>query len=84
MKQQDRSSLPTISAIDLAEVIRANVAEFDWTKPTDSITRYLEKKAQKRVTFSALVLAMLMCQFAAAPHGREVRFVSMKDVAAAQ
>ncbi|WP_147311577.1 hypothetical protein [Cupriavidus taiwanensis] len=83
MKQQTRS-LPSISAKELADVIRTNINEFDWTLPTDSITRYLEQKSQKRVTFSALVLAMLMCQFAAAPHGRGVRFVSMKDVAAAQ
>lgn len=79
MKQQDRS-LPSIGASDLANVIRANMDEFDFTLPSRAMRRYFGQKTQHHVTFAALVLAMLMCQFAAAPHGNDVRFVPMKDV----
>lgn len=70
----------SISANDLALVIRANLDSLDYTGTTGAITKYLERITKKRVTFAALILAMLQCQFAAVPNNTSIRFLPMKYV----
>lgn len=67
-------TLPSISANDLAEVIKAKNTIFDFTAAPAAICRQFERAILKRVTFAALVLAMLKAGYSAVPHGSSFRF----------
>ncbi|PWK38670.1 hypothetical protein [Cupriavidus plantarum] len=70
---------PSVSANDLAEIIKADRSAFDHTASPSAITRHLERTTQKRVTFGSLVLAMLFAGFSVAPYGKSFRFSPMLE-----
>nr|WP_147308958.1 hypothetical protein [Cupriavidus taiwanensis] len=73
--QISRSDLPTITANALAIAIRAEGDSLDYTASVESITRYLEYRTKHKVTLTALVLAMILAGYIAAPKGKTIRFL---------
>lgn len=69
-----------ISANALSKVIKSNLDSLDYTMTTGAITRYLERITKKRVSFAALILAMLQAGFAAVPNNTSIRFLPMRYV----
>jgi len=70
----------SISANDLSHVIKAHMDILDYTLPSHAVTRYLERVTKKRVTFAALVLAMLRAGFAAVPTNTSIRFLPVNRI----
>lgn len=68
------TAMPTVSANELAAIIKADRSAFDHSGSPTSLARHFERTTQKRVSFASLVLAMLHAGFAVSPYGKSFRF----------